>query len=119
MLVGFHSATLGRHWESIDQEYIIGLQGNHSTCVKFPEFSVTNYHKVYNIIEQFVAASPSVIEARLGPPDDAINVTSQRALKRVQDGQSISANCRTIAETTYRTYRLLVFSRYGPSAAAN
>jgi len=63
MLVGFHSATLGRAWET-DEEYIIGLPGDHSTLVKLPEHPPDSYHKVYNILEQFSLKAPLVIESR-------------------------------------------------------
>lgn len=63
MLVGFHSATLGRAWET-DEEYIIGLPGDHSTLVKLPEHPPDSYHKVYNVLEQFSLRAPSVIKSR-------------------------------------------------------
>lgn len=63
MLVSQVSATLGRPWEYED-EFMIGLQGNHSTMVKLSEHSRSEYHKIYNVLEQFSRNSTKAISIR-------------------------------------------------------
>ena len=63
MLVGFHSATMGRPWET-SEEYIVGLPGDHSTLVKLPDHPPDAYHKIYNILEQFSQSAPGVVRSR-------------------------------------------------------
>jgi hypothetical protein len=62
-LVDFHSATLGRSWET-DEEYIVGLRGNHSSIVKLPEYDDGRYNKIRGILQKFLAVAPTVVEAR-------------------------------------------------------
>jgi len=81
MLVGFHSATLGRAWET-DEEYIIGLPGDHSTLVKLPEHPPDSYHKVYNVLEQFSLKAPLVIESRFLQAEPGAVEKKSIALKR-------------------------------------
>ena len=63
MLVNQVSATLGRPWED-DDEYMIGLQANHTTMVKLSKHDRSEYHKIYNVLEQFSKNSVKAIGLR-------------------------------------------------------
>jgi len=62
-LVDYHSATLGRSWE-VDDEYIIGLRGNHSTIVKLPQYRNDSYDKIYGVLTTLLASANTIIQAR-------------------------------------------------------
>ena len=62
-LVDYHSATLGRSWE-VDDEYVIGLRGNHSTIVKLPQYRNDSYDKIYGVLTTLLASANTIIQAR-------------------------------------------------------
>jgi hypothetical protein len=62
-LVDFQSATLGRSWER-DEEYMIGLRGNHSSIVKLPQYRNDSYDKIYDVLSTLLAVASRVINAR-------------------------------------------------------
>ena len=60
--MAFESARLGRPWE-IDEEFIIGMSGTHSTLVKLPEHDNDDYDNVHEVLAKFAAVAAEVIDA--------------------------------------------------------
>ena len=106
LLVDYQSATVGRGWET-DEENIIGLYGNHTTMVKLPEDFDEDYEKIYEVLRRFSATAPTVILSRFnhssnqaipnlnqspstGPEDirDAIRRQDQVLLQRAAERES-------------------------------
>lgn len=58
------SAASGRKWETGD-EYVMSLDGNHSTMVKFDENDRGGYEKVRYVLRDFTLHANSVVEARV------------------------------------------------------
>src|SRR3954451_2561140 len=63
-LVTLLSASLGRPWE-IDEEFVIGLEGNHSTLVKLPEYyGEKRYERISDVFEKFLNVATDVVASR-------------------------------------------------------
>ena len=63
-LVSPESATYGRDWER-GGDYVISINEDHSTMVKFAENDRDGFPKVCEVIEQFLYHAYGVIVARL------------------------------------------------------
>jgi hypothetical protein len=64
--VGFswETASLGRSWE-IDEEFIIGLEGDHSSLVKLPGYyREKRYERISDVLEKFLAVAIEVVASR-------------------------------------------------------
>lgn len=64
LLVSPVSATYGRPWEITD-EYIISLNGDHSTMVKFSRNDRSDYPKVCDVLERYIDAAVPTIRSRM------------------------------------------------------
>ena len=63
-LVTLSSACLGRPWET-DEEFIIGLEGDHSTLVKLPDYyREKRYDRISDVLEKFLTVANEVIVSR-------------------------------------------------------
>ena len=58
------SAASGRKWETGD-EYVMSLDGNHSTMVKFNENDRGGYEKVRYVLREFILHANPVVEVRV------------------------------------------------------
>ena len=65
LLIDSRSASHGRAWETGDN-YIIRLNTDHSSMVKFTENDWDGYKKIQYILERFVKAVYLVINTRIG-----------------------------------------------------
>jgi hypothetical protein len=100
MLVDFESATKARPWD-LDEEWICGLQGNHSTLVKLPEYYNENYDKVADILRKFSELAPSVIDNRLTPAASKPQKKGRPGLSL--DLQGIAAGRTSFESRSFRT----------------
>jgi hypothetical protein len=64
MLVDAASATCGRSWETGDN-YVVSLDGDHSSMIKFSENDRDGYEKVRDVVQAFVKQANTVIRARI------------------------------------------------------
>ena len=64
LLVDPASATHGRPWEFGD-EYIVSLDGDHSTMIKFSGNDRDGYEKVCDVVQDLARNAVTVIEARI------------------------------------------------------
>ena len=64
LLVNPASASCGRPWERTD-EYVISLNGDHSTMVKFSENDRSDYPKVCDVLESYTKSAVQTIESRM------------------------------------------------------
>jgi hypothetical protein len=64
LLVDPASATHGRPWETGD-DYILSLDGDHSTMIKFSENDRDGYEQVCDVVQDFIQNAGTVIGARI------------------------------------------------------
>ena len=64
LLVNPASATHGRSWETGD-DYVVSLDGDHSSMVKFSDNDRDGYEKVCDVIQDFTRNACTVIKARM------------------------------------------------------
>ena len=64
LLVSPVSATCGRPWETSD-EYVISLNGDHSTMVKFSENDRSDYPKVRDVLKSYINSAVPTIRSRM------------------------------------------------------
>jgi hypothetical protein len=58
----------------VDAEFIIGLEGDHSTLVKLPNsFKEKRYERISDVLEKFVAAANIVVVSRFQILSDSLN----------------------------------------------
>lgn len=64
LLVSPFSATCGRPWETVD-EYIISLNEDHSTMLKFSENDRRDYSKVCDVLESYLRSAVPTVRSRM------------------------------------------------------
>ena len=64
LLVSPGSATCGRPWETTD-EYIIALNGDHSTMVKFSKHDDRDCARVRDVLKSYINSAVPTIRSRI------------------------------------------------------
>ena len=64
LLVNPASASQGRTWE-VGDDFIISLNGDHSSMVKFSENDQNGYEKVLYVVQSLTSNANTAIEARI------------------------------------------------------
>lgn len=58
----------------MDAEFIIGLEGDHSTLVKLPDyFKEKRYERISDVLEKFLAVANEVVVSRFQILSDSLN----------------------------------------------
>ena len=79
-LVTLPSASPGRPWE-VDEEFIIGLEGDHSTLVKLPDYyGERRYERISDVLEKFLTVATDVVASRFQLLSDSTSLPSSEKM---------------------------------------
>jgi hypothetical protein len=95
-LVALSSASLGRPWET-GEEFIIGLEGDHSTLVKLPDYCrEKRYDRISDVLEKFLTVANEVIASRF-------RLLSTSSISHSSEGKLLISDS---AKRKYNAFRL-------------
>jgi hypothetical protein len=87
--VDFESATKARTWDN-NVNLICGLQGNHRTMVKLPDYPNPSYDKICDVLDRFSELAPIVIASRfVSTPPERMGMEDSLSEGSTRGGKSI------------------------------